>query len=69
MEETKLFRKFTENFLTIFQKIIFHKINPKSFFQGLLLIFKFSGNCSLGLAAKSIEQDGAILPDDQPIKL
>ena len=73
MAKTKILRKFTENFPTIFQKIIFHEISPKSIFprfsvdiQETILVnvpFQFC------LAAQSIGQDGAILPDDQPIKL
>ena len=38
------FRTFTENLQTIFQKILFHEINPKSFSEGFLTIFKFSEN-------------------------
>ena len=43
--ENENIRKFTENFPTIFQKITFHEISPKSFSQGFWLIFKFSENC------------------------
>ena len=103
--KNEIFRTFTDNSP---KKIFFHKIRPKSFSQGFLLIFKFSKNSSrifpkiIGqefyqkhfpelcnflkfsenfetilvdvhfqfcLAAKSIGQDGSILPDDQPIKL
>ena len=106
MAETKTFRTFAENLPTIFRKIIFREISPKSFSRGFPLIFKFSENCpktyrelpeelitrefyrkrfpeletilvdvrfQFCLAAESIGQDGAgagaILPDDQPIKL
>ena len=36
---------FTENLPTIFRKFIFQEASPKSFPQGVLLIFKFSENC------------------------
>ena len=45
MADTKIFRTLTENLQTIFRKIIFREISPKSFSQGFLLIFKFSENC------------------------
>ena len=117
MAKTKIFRTFIENLPTIFRKIIFREIGPKSFFRGFLLISifpkivrkltetnfrncpktyrelivhefyqkhfpefynfpKFSEklktilvNVRFCLAAESIGQDGAILSDDQPIKL
>ena len=119
MEKTKIFRTFIENLPTIFRKIIFREISPKSFSQGFLLISIFPKivrkltktnfrNCpktyrelivhefyqkhfpefynfpkfseklktilvnvrfQFCLAAESIGQDGAIQPDDQPIKL
>ena len=111
MTKTKIFRTFTENLPTIFQKIILHEISPKLFPQNFLLIFKFSKNCpkthrefpekisltsfiktsfpslityevfrnfetilvnvrfQFCLAAESMGQDDAILPDNQPIKL
>ena len=45
MAKTKMFRNVTDTFPTIFQKIIFHEISPKSFPQSFLLIFKFYQNC------------------------
>ena len=59
------------------QKIIVHKFNQK-YFSEFYNFPKFSENFEtilvnvrfqLWLAAESIGQDGAILPDDQPIKL
>ena len=45
MTKPKIFQTFTDNLPTIPPKNIFHKIGPKSFSQGFLLIFKFSENC------------------------
>ena len=47
MANTRLFLTFTENFQTVFQKLIFHKLaySPKPFSQDFLWIFKFSENC------------------------
>ena len=45
MTKTKMYRTFTKNFPTIFRKIIFHEISPKSFSWGFLLIFKISKIC------------------------
>ena len=45
MAETKIFQTFTEDLATIFRKIIFREISPKSFSQGFPLIFKFSEDC------------------------
>ena len=68
----QIFRKFTENF----PKLIAHERYQKHFpefcnfpkisenFETTLANVRFQSS----LAAESIGQDGAILPDDQPIK-
>ena len=44
MAKTKIFGTSTDNLPTIFRKIIFHEINPKSFSEGFLTVFKFPEN-------------------------
>ena len=65
----RIFRKLSENSPRISRKIVAHEfyIFPKfsKNFNTILDNVRFQ----FCLAAESIEQDGPILPDDQPIKL
>ena len=70
-------QKYSKNLLENFAEIIFHEICLKSFFQATQCLI-LSENCEtilvnvlsqFSLAAESIRQNGAILPDDQPIRL
>ena len=73
----KFFQKLSENSGRIFRKIIAQEFHEKHFsefynfpkfsenFETILVDVRFQ----FYLAAESIGQDGAILPDDQPIKL
>ena len=71
----QIFRRSSENSPRIFRRIIVHKFCTKASCQ--VLFPKFSKNFERNLvnrhfqfwlAAESIGQDGAILPDDKPMK-
>ena len=75
--EFQVFRKLSENSQRSFQKIITHELYQRNF-PDFCSFLKFSENFEtilvnihfqFCLAAESIGQDGAILPDHQPIKL
>ena len=72
-----IFRKLSENSQRISREIITHKLYQEHFLE-FYNVPKFSENLEtildnvrfqLCLAAASVREDGAILPDDQPIKL